>query len=158
MKIIAFVLVLFSGVFISSCCYKEACSGIESVSVKFSGFNVAELDTIYRTAYAVGSGFANVTLPERRDTIWETDDSAGLYRLVTDIYIDGQLSVEITGDYDWKIFIPAVNKTIYLTNFGYRVYTCSNGCLLRKGDQVKSITSCTVDGVVMPSDGVVIRK
>lgn len=158
MKLFTKVFLLCSATFISSCCHKIHCPGLAVVPVKFSDFSEADLDTIYRTGYAVGSGFTNVTVPERRDTIQETDGSADLYWLITDGYIDGLSSVDVTGDHDWKIFIPAVNKTIFINNFGYDVYTCSNGCLFRKGDQVKSVSSCTVDGVVMPFDGVVIRK
>lgn len=147
MRNYAFAIIIASLAF-SSCCTKKACVEMAGVPLKFYGFTLAELDTIYTTGYAPGSYFAQVTRPEQIDSVQRDYDSPGVFHL----NIDGNYTLSphaggstLSDEHEWKIFIPAVNKTILISNYGYRTYTC-NKCAFSKNEKTRSLSTCTING------------
>ena len=130
--------------------------------VSFHGFNSAELDTIYTTGYQLGSGFTIVGRPQQRDTAMHDNSTPdSVYSLFISRQYNSFTSYSAYGlndDYEWKLNIPATGQTITIRNYGYQSYRCSNGCGFRKGQEVKSLSTCSVDNTIMPAGNIRIYK
>lgn len=147
---------------ISSCCKKILCEENRSVMVSFHGFTKAELDTIYTTGYQLGTRFTIVGRPQQTDTVLpDMYKPDSVYNLFISTLYNGTTvytSNGLTDDYEWKLHIPATGQTITIHNYGYQSYRCSNGCGFRKGQEVKSLSTCSVDNTTMPVGKVIIYK
>ncbi len=147
---------------LSSCCKKTACVQNADMAITFYGFTAAEVDTVITTGYALGSMFSKVTRAETIDTAGHfTHMPDRPFCLVlkrppsTNAYGGGyNLSF---GAYEWKLYIPAVNKTILITNYGYQTYNC-NPCGIRKGKEIRSLSTCSVNDSTKNVDDIRIYK
>lgn len=146
---------------ISSCCKKTACVEIHSIPVTFYGFTAAEVDTIYTTGYIAGSGFTNISRAEEKDTarhMYNLPD--GTFSLeLREPHLSSQFGhdASLYDAHEWKIYIPSVNKTIFIHNYGYNSYRC-NGCGFRRGEEVKSLSTCSVNDSTKKVDDIRIYK
>lgn len=134
------LILLFSIIIgISSCCPKVDCAIPVGFSIRFHGFSPADLDTIYTTGYAPSTGFSQVTRPERLDTVeanWGTDS----------IFYFRTKSGEVLQDtHQWKLYIPAINRTLYLSDYGYRTYDC-NRCAFRRSTPQRAVHTAIFNG------------
>lgn len=147
---------------ISSCCKKILCVENKTIMVTFHGFTKEEVDTIYTTGYQLGSGFTIVGRPQQRDTAMHDNSTPdSVYSLFISRQYNSFTSYTAYGlndDYEWKLYIPATGKTITIRNYGYQSYRCSNGCGFRKGQEVKSLSTCSVDNTIMPVGNIRIYK
>ncbi len=141
---------------IASCCTKKACDDLDAVLVQFAGFQSSDIDTIYTTGYILGSNFAQVARPEQMDTAVHYEDT--LYRLasVTNGYYDGGY---LSDKYDWVVYIPSVNKTVRINNYGYNTFKC-NRCFPYSppSNKTRSLSTCSVNGQTVNARDVVITK
>ena len=97
---------------IGSCCKAECLDA--SVFVTFSNFRVHQTDTLLLVRYKPGTGQTTVV-----DSVWRFlpnlpgSDTARSYH-----------SENITAGTDWKIVIPAVNRTFWITDISLRTAKC----------------------------------
>ena len=147
---------------ISSCCKKILCDENRTIMVSFHGFTQTELDTIYTTGYQLGSGFTIVGRPQQTDTVMpDTNNPDSVYTLFIGTQYNGVTffgDYGLNDDYEWKLNIPATGKTVAIHHYGYQSYRCSNGCGFRKGQEVKSLSTCSVDKTTMPVGNIRIYK
>ena len=147
---------------LSSCCKKILCVENKELVITFHGFTKAEVDTIYTTGYQLGSGFTIVGRPQQTDTVrndgYSTDSVFTLFVGVQYNGVTGYGAYGLIDDYEWKLHIPATGKTITIHNYGYNTYRCSNGCGFRKGQEVKSLSTCSVDNTTTPVGSIKIYK
>jgi hypothetical protein len=136
---------LFIAFVFSACCTKKHCTQ-PYYHLRLSGFTGTELDTIYTTGYAPGSGFTNIVLEKEVDSVGE-------------MYADGTYSIEsktyreFTEDYDWEIYIPAVSRTYRIDGYSYTTFSCN--C---PQDRQKELSGCKVNGVDQKVNPIVIAK
>ncbi len=130
--------------------------------VSFHGFTKAELDTIYNTGYQLGSRFTIVGRPQQTDTTMpDINKPDSVYKLFISKQYNGATVYVANGlndEHEWKLNIPATGQTITIRNYGYQSYRCSNGCGFRKGQEVKSLSTCSVDNTIMPVGNIRIYK
>lgn len=123
----------------SSCCPKVDCAVPTGFSIRFHGFSPADLDTIYTTGYAAGTGFSQITREEQLDTVetnWGTDS----------IYYFRTKNGDILRDtHQWKLYIPAINRTLYLSDYSYRSYDC-NKCAFRRSTPERALHTAIFNG------------
>jgi len=147
---------------ISSCCKKILCEENRSMIVSFHGFTKADLDTIYTTGYQLGSGFTIVGRSQQTDTTMpDINKPDSVYKLFISKQYNGATVYVANGlndEHEWKLNIPATGQTITIRNYGYQSYRCSNGCGFRKGQEVKSLSTCSVDNTIMPVGNIRIYK
>lgn len=126
----------FSIILFSSCCHAErdVCVDKSAPDISFTGFTTEELDTIIMTGYQPGSNFTVVTKAEIIDTTVTTRPP----------YPDThETSLMPEEGYEWKIVIPAANRTYRLTEFVYNTQTCKN-CVTRT--KLKTLQSYKING------------
>jgi len=129
---------------VSSCCKKETCTTLSNLPVFFYGYSASELDTIYTTGYAIGSGFTQEARERKADTFRMLDDGSAMLQVKDNISVTGNESLPDT--YEWKIYIPAVNQTILLSDYDYSSYNC-NKCGLRRGTPIRTLATVYVNSV-----------
>ncbi len=139
-----FAIALLSLIF-SSCCTKKYCVTWDTVYLSFQGFTPDELDTIYTTGYVRGSGFTQLAIDRKRDTVSLNDDSTYYFRT-----IEGDLLGDIC---DWELYIPATGKTYRISDYSYSEFACN--C---PKDKVRSLEGCRIDGVSQNAHPAVITK
>jgi hypothetical protein len=160
-KYILFLSLIVCFVAYSSCCKKEACLEVTGVPITFYGYNAVDLDTVYTTGYAPGTGFAKVTRERQADTIQKDYGSDTTFALM--VRGGGGISAgalpgsALSDEHEWKIYIPALNQTIFISEYGYHSYTC-NSCGSSKGSDVRSLSTCSVNGAHIAVDAVMIYK
>lgn len=142
---------------LSSCCKKTDCVEIHEFTVEFRGFTLDEIDTIYTTGFALNSSFTEVTKEEQKDTVREYENN---YLLVHDIGYRPPIvlvSSSLNDNHEWKLYIPSINRTVLIYNYGYNTYKCG-GCTLKKGDRVASLSTCSVDDSTKRVDNIVVYR
>ncbi len=133
---------------LSACCTKKKCAELSSVEIKLQGFTAAEVDTIEVTGYALGSNFTNKTRDKHIASGYYQPDA---------VYIVMDNGNFLSDQYDWEVYIPAVNKTIRVSGYGYNSYSCNN-CFLIKEDNIRTLSTCTINGVVTNANDVEVYK
>ncbi len=105
------ILILASLIIILSSCDREIECGDPPINLNFIGFSQSSLDTIVIRKFSKESNFQNqidsIQATSRNSTIVNTSDTASLN--LGDIYRNPRFG------FDWQIFIPSINRTIYLT-------------------------------------------
>lgn len=139
MKQLLALLIVVLATCLTACCPKVDCAVPVGFSIRFHGFSLQELDTIYTTGYAPGTGFSQVTREEQIDTVessWGTDT----------IYYFRTRSGSILHDsHYWKLYIPSINRTLYLSDYGYRTYDC-NRCAFRRSTPERAAQTAIFNG------------
>lgn len=160
MKLKKYLIILTVCVAASSCCKKESCLEVVGVPLTFYGYNPADLDTLYITGYEKGTGFGKIGRDVQRDTV-QAGFEAGTYMLKlkdnTGISPGALPGSALPDDYDWQIYIPAVNQTIKVSDYGYHNYTCES-CGRGKGREIQSLSSCTINGAIVQVDAARVYK
>ncbi len=155
------LVLLLATVALSSCCTKKYCVELSGFPIKFYGFNSADLDTIYTTGYAPGSNFAQITRPEQADSVRADSDTPTIFLLNARqngvVAPPNTVGAAFSDQHEWKIYIPSVNKTILISDYGYSTYSCNN-CLFDKSDKVRSLSTCSVDGITESAQKIKIHK
>ena len=141
MRSIAFLFI--ASVLAASCCKKETCATLSNLPVFFYGFAPEEIDTIYTTGYAIGSEFTQETREKQADTVKMIDDGGAMLQVRNSGAV-GNASLPDT--YEWRIYIPGVNKTILLSDYDYSSYNC-NKCGLRRGTPLRTLSTVYVNSV-----------
>ncbi|GAA4465978.1 hypothetical protein GCM10023093_19200 [Nemorincola caseinilytica] len=120
---------------LSACCTKKACVENDRITLQFYGFDTTELDTVYTTGYALGSGFTKVTREQRLDTTYlgQVDSNRSYYPY----YNEG-----LSDQYEWEVYVPAVNRTYRFTDYSYSTFSCN--C---PQDKVRSLHGCKMNGI-----------
>lgn len=129
---------------LASCCKKETCATLSNLPVFFYGFAPEEIDTIYTTGYAIGSEFTQEVREKQADTIRMVDDGGAMLQ-VRD-YNKATGNTSLPDNYEWRIYIPAVNKTILLSDYDYSSYNC-NKCGLKRGTPLRTLSTVYVNAV-----------
>ncbi|GAA4467468.1 hypothetical protein GCM10023093_23460 [Nemorincola caseinilytica] len=146
---------------ISSCCKKESCLEVVGVPISFYGYRASEVDTIMITGYARGTGFAQVVREQQIDTVQASPDQDSVYVLKLKnsnaITVGALPGSGLTDAYDWQIYIPAVNQTIRISDYGYLTYRCG-ACGFDKGEDIHSLSTVNVNGASVKVDAVMIYK
>jgi len=147
------LLVVFTSLLLSGCCTKKFCSEESYVHISFHGFEPSDIDTIYCTGYEIGSALGKVGSPEERDTTWKLGHAEPKMVLVRDFkpYPSGGqkiLSDGLPDTYEWKVYIPAVNRTLIINKYGYMTFKC-NSCfpVSPRENKKRSLSTCEVNGV-----------
>lgn len=140
-SILGFLLFTFC---VSSCCKKETCTTLSSLPLFFYGYSTSDLDTIYTTGYEIGSGFTQETRERKSDTFRVLDNGSAMLQVKDNISVTGNES--LSDSYEWKVYIPAVNQTILLSNYDYSSYNC-NKCGLRRGTPIRTLATVYVNSV-----------
>lgn len=135
---------LIASILLSSCCKKETCTTISNLPVFFYGYDPADLDTIYTTGYAIGSGFSQETRQRQADTFKVLDDGTAMLQVRDYDPAIGNPSLPDT--YEWRIYIPATNSTILLSDYDYASYDC-NKCGFRRGTPLRTLATVSVNSV-----------
>lgn len=145
----------------SSCCKEEACLELKGVPINFYGYKRADLDTIYITGYEKGTGFGKESRKEERDTVQKglSNDTTTFSLKIKSggIAANGQQGNALPDTHDWKIYIPAVPQTIYVSNYGYQNYTCES-CGKNGNKQVQTLSTCNINGTNVKVDAVMIYR
>lgn len=122
-----FPLLLF--VAMAGCC-KEFCSGNEII-LSFEKFRAVDTDTVYVVRYQPGTQWTKII------------DTARLYSNVAAADTSrSRLFHTITGDFDWKIHLPSLNKSYTIADFSVTKKRCPCG-----GDTYRSIEAYKVNNV-----------
>ncbi len=146
------ILVAFAASLLSGCCTKKYCSEESSLHISFHGFEPSEIDTIYCTGYEPGSNLGKIGSPEETDTTAKQGQSEPKMVLVrrNNKYIPFETSSGegLPDTYEWKVYIPSVNRTLIIDNYGYKTYKC-NRCFPASPPENKkrSLSTCSVNGV-----------
>lgn len=133
---------------LSSCCTKKACADLASVEIQLFGFDPADVDTIEVTGYALNSNFTQKT----RDTHITSGYSQPGNKYI--IFDNGNF---LSDQQDWEVYIPAVNKTIRVSGYGYNSYSCNN-CPIDREDKVHTLSTCSINGVITNANNVEVYK
>jgi hypothetical protein len=141
---------LLLALFTSSCCKKTFCTTPAGLGVGLVGFDLAEIDTIYTTGYALGSGLTTVKREQQLDTVTVEYNSDSVF------FVKPKSNGILSEAYEWKIFIPAVNKTYTITDYGYKSYKCG-GCGHKK-EETRTLSTCLLNGVRTHVGALRIRK
>lgn len=142
---------------ISSCCKKEDCTMLSTLPVGLHGFALEDIDTIYTTGYAIGSGFTQVQRERQADTVEHVLSTANSYMLRVRGQGSGGASSWLSDKYEWTIYIPAVNKTVQLSDYDYSSYDC-NKCGFRRGTPIRTISTVYVNSVKRAAGSIQIYK
>jgi hypothetical protein len=145
----------YSGIFIlavlSSCCPRDTCIPPPGFTVRFHGFDLTDLDTIYTTGYAIGSDFSQITRNQQIDSVEVS------YGIDTTFNITGKTAYALYDDHEWKIYIPSLNRTLYISYYGYRTFSC-NKCFLNKGEEGKALATCKLEDRIQDVGNLRIEK
>jgi hypothetical protein len=124
-KIVFGCLVLFV---IAGCC-KVYCDGRE-LGISFRKFKARDTDTVIFSRYVPKTGFTKLV------------DSTPIFSVIAPLDTTrSSLSYSISSSYDWKIWIPSLNRQFLFENFELTNEKCN--C----GGKYKAIGSYTLDGV-----------
>jgi hypothetical protein len=133
---------------LSSCCHKKKCMELSSIEIELHGFTAADMDTIEVTGYALGSNFAQKT---RDMHLTSGYSQPGNKYIVMD---NGNF---LSDQHDWEVHIPAINKTIRISGYGYNSYSC-NSCPIDREDKVRTLSTVTANGVITNAYDVKVYK
>lgn len=149
--------ILCASLAFSSCCKKIACVEMNGLSIQFIGFSPSEIDTIYTTGFRLNTTFTDTAETAKIDTVKLSD---GTTYLLHDFTSGGYTAYgsSLTDNYEWRLYIPSINRTIHIFNYGYNTYRCSNGCGFKRGEEVKSLSTCTVDNETQKAADIKIYK
>lgn len=146
---------LFASALITSCCTQKDCEEETHVHVTFHGFNLSDVDTVYVTGYRMGSNFAEVIQPQFADTVIPDGDK---YLLANTSAATG-MELGLIDTAEWKVYIPSVNKTLLINNYGYSTFKC-NACfpVSPPSNKIHSLSTCSVNGVTTYVHQVDVQK
>lgn len=144
-------LVLTLGLFSACVCTKKACLEQHNVSISFYGYDETDMDTVYTTGYAAGSGFTQIA------TAKEVNDLSDKRNSDSSFYFSSFSHNSLSDDQDWELYIPATNKTYRITGYTYSSYSCNN-CPFDKDDKVKSLSGCAINGIAQSASPAKIYK
>ena len=117
-------------VFMLAACCKVYCEGNE-LAVSFRKFRATETDTVLFVRYQPQTGFSRVI------------DSMPVFSVVPPADTSfSTLTHFISSSYDWKVFIPAVNRQFLFEKFQLTNEKCNCG-----GTKYKAISSFQLNGV-----------
>ncbi len=142
---------------LTSCCSKTDCNDNHSIPIEFRGFTLDEIDTVYTTGFAANSSFTDTTKETQRDTTIGGDSTYILrhgYFTRSTVVIQG---LNLSDLHDWKLYIPAINRTVRIYNYTYNTYRCG-GCRPGRGMKVSSLANCNVDDSIKNASNIVIYK
>ncbi len=155
------LLACLATVALSSCCTNETCDKSDGFYVWLYGFNHEDVGTIHVTGYKKGSGFSQVALEQKTYHALFTFTPDSCFVLTDENTNPGGsqqiLNKSLTDDYEWKVYIPATNKTMLIDNYGYDAYDC-NHCRYGKARKGYTLTACSVNGARTKIDSVKIFK
>jgi len=132
-----FFLSLISLISLAGCC-KVHCDGTE-LGISFEKFKARDTDTVLFISYLPGSGQTQMADSFRiLSAISPTDTSKS------------SIAHSISSKYDWKVFLPSLNKQYVFEGFELNADKCRCG-----GAQYKYITGFLVNGI--RKEGMFIR-
>lgn len=149
----AFPLLLAAGL-LAGCCTQKKCSEESYLSIAFDGFDLSDIDTIYTTGYAIGSGFTTETSPTQIDSVVTIPNPGTGYAFArrsapgASIHTSAiTVQSSLPDTHEWKLVIPALNRTILINNYGYATYKC-NRCfpVSTRDNKIRSLSTCSVNG------------
>ena len=116
-----YILVIALSVFVICSCGRDIDCADSSIHPTFIGYSLADVDTMVLRRYKAGDGFNTmidtflITLLNRNGTyVIAGPDSLQVY--TSGVYgSNGEVLNAIHVGYDWKLYIPAKNKTVAIT-------------------------------------------
>lgn len=153
----SFSVVLLTSLLLSACCKKQSCTELTCLPVAFYNFAPEDLDTIYTTGYAIGSGFTQVMREKQADTVRAVEGQQGVYMLKVRNGSGAGPDGALSDQYEWVIYLPSVNKTIELSDYDYSSYNC-NKCGLRRGTPIRSLATVYVNSVKRSAGDIRVYK
>lgn len=130
---------------ILSSCYKEFNCIDPEIHTAFIGFSISDLDTLVIRKYKANTNFQNLI-----DTLQLVYEKIGYYNIKNDTtYVsvsDGYNGMQV--DYDWQLFIPALNKQVFVTDIisENKTYKKGIGTMCVSSPCINSIFSLKVNG------------
>ena len=131
---------LIIGVFViiigfNSCCTKMYCPGADDLGpIEFLNFSSDETDTIFLVYYSKNSNFKTVV----DSSLLEIHQASGSDKFL------GYSSLNITVDYDYRLYFTSINKTYNISEFRTTKSVC-NDCFLSK-DYYTSMDAYEING------------
>ena len=121
---------LLIGFTLYACC-KAECIKDDTLTVSFQNFKHRDADTVLLVRYKKG---ASITQP--LDSLWKYSAP------VTPDTAFSRLSVQLKGDTDWQVYIPALSKRYFITD----LMVASSECHCERGRSV-FVRGFKLDGV-----------